>query len=286
MVIKKQFKNIKVQEFEEQYRQALYDFKLSERQQIYSSLPKDVLDDALTDEDRIANIVLNEEDQVVGFFVLHQFYQHEGYDTPEQVVYIRSLSINETYQGNGYGTQIMMFIPQYVQTVFPDFNHLYLVVDAENKGAWNLYERAGFMHTATKEEGPIGKERLYYLDLDAKYVSSLSLILNDEEYKYGINIIDLIKDGSKVGFIAVEQHDNRLNITSIEVDASERLSGIAQSALRQLSTFVRKNFEGINVITITLYGERNELKPLCLNSNFVAFEEGDDFVIFEKYINY
>ena len=286
MVIKKQFKNIKVQEFEEQYRQSLYDFKLSERQQIYSSLPKDVLDDALTDEDRIANIVLNEEDQVVGFFVLHQFYQHEGYDTPEQVVYIRSLSINEVFQGNGYGTQIMMFIPQYVQTVFPDFNHLYLVVDAENKGAWNLYERAGFMHTATKEEGPIGKERLYYLDLDAKYVSSLSLILNDEEYKYGINIIDLIKDGSKVGFIAVEQHYNRLNITSIEVDASERLSGIAQSALRQLSTFVRKNFEGINVITITLYGERNELKPLCLNSNFVAFEEGDDFVIFEKYINY
>jgi RimJ/RimL family protein N-acetyltransferase len=286
MVIKKQFKNIKVQEFEEQYRQALYDFKLSDRQQIYSSLPKDVLDDALTDEDRIANIVLNEEDQVVGFFVLHQFYQHEGYDTPEQVVYIRSLSINEAFQGNGYGTQIMMFIPQYVQTVFPDFNHLYLVVDAENKGAWNLYERAGFMHTATKEEGPIGKERLYYLDLDAKYVSSLSLILNDEEYKYGINIIDLIKDGSKVGFIAVEQHDNRLNITSIEVDASERLSGIAQSALRQLPTFVRKKFEGINVITITLYGERNELKPLCLNSNFVAFEEGDDFVIFEKYINY
>jgi RimJ/RimL family protein N-acetyltransferase len=286
MVIKKQFKNIKVQEFEEQYRQALYDFKLSERQQIYSSLPKDVLDDALNDEDRIANIVLNEKDQVVGFFVLHQFYQHEGYDTPEQVVYIRSLSINEAFQGNGYGTQIMMFIPQYVQTVFPDFNHLYLVVDAENKGAWNLYERAGFMHTATKEEGPIGKERLYYLDVDAKYVSSLSLVLNDEEYKYGINIIDLIKDGSKVGFIAVEQHDNRLNITSIEVDASERLSGIAQSALRQLPTFVRKNFEGINVITITLYGERNELKPLCLNSNFVAFEEGDDFVIFEKYINY
>ena len=28
-----------------------------------------------------------------------------------------------------------------------------------------MYERAGFMHTATKEEGPIGKERLYYLDL-------------------------------------------------------------------------------------------------------------------------
>ena len=25
-----------------------------------------------------------------------------------------------------------------------------------------MYERAGFMHTATKEEGPIGKERLLF----------------------------------------------------------------------------------------------------------------------------
>ncbi|MCD8864869.1 GNAT family N-acetyltransferase [Staphylococcus arlettae] len=286
MVIKKQFKNITVQPFEEQYRTKLYDFKLSERQQIYSSLPKTVLDDAIKDEDRIANIVLNEQNKVIGFFVLHQYYQHEGYDTPKKVVYVRSLSINEKYQGNGYGTKIMMFLPQYVQYLFPEFNHLYLVVDAENKGAWNVYERAGFMHTATKEEGPIGKERLYYLDLDSKYVSSLMLKLNQDDVKYGIHMIDLLKDGQKVGFIGVEQHEERLNITSIEVDQAQRSSGIAQSALRQLSTFVRKYFEGVNVITITLYGERNELDTLCLNSNFVEVESGDDFSIFEKYINY
>ncbi|WP_204171603.1 GNAT family N-acetyltransferase [Staphylococcus sp. GDY8P100P] len=286
MVIKKQFKNITVQPFEEQYRTKLYDFELSERQQIYSSLPKTVLDDAIKDEDRIANIVLNEQNKVIGFFVLHQYYQHEGYDTPKKVVYVRSLSINEKYQGNGYGTEIMMFLPQYVQYLFPEFNHLYLVVDAENKGAWNVYERAGFMHTATKEEGPIGKERLYYLDLDSKYVSSLMLKLNQDDVKYGIHMIDLLKDGQKVGFIGVEQHEERLNITSIEVDQAQRSSGIAQSALRQLSTFVRKYFEGVNVITITLYGERNELDTLCLNSNFVEVESGDDFSIFEKYINY
>lgn len=286
MVIKKQFKNITVQPFEEQYRTKLYDFELSERQQIYSSLPKTVLDDAIKDEDRITNIVLNEQNKVIGFFVLHQYYQHEGYDTPKKVVYVRSLSINEKYQGNGYGTKIMMFLPQYVQYLFPEFNHLYLVVDAENKGAWNVYERAGFMHTATKEEGPIGKERLYYLDLDSKYVSSLMLKLNQDDVKYGIHMIDLLKDGQKVGFIGVEQHEERLNITSIEVDQAQRSSGIAQSALRQLSTFVRKYFEGVNVITITLYGERNELDTLCLNSNFVEVESGDDFSIFEKYINY
>ncbi|RIO68059.1 GNAT family N-acetyltransferase, partial [Mammaliicoccus sciuri] len=254
MVIKQNFENIIVQEFEEKYRQALYDFNLNERQQIYSSLPKDVLDDAINDEDRIANIALNEAGDVVGFFVLHQYYQHEGYDTPSQVIYVRSLSVNEDYQGYGYGTKMMMYLPQYVQDLFPNFNHLYLVVDAENKGAWNVYERAGFMHAATKEEGPIGKERLYYLDLDSKHVSSLKLKPNTDEQPFNIHIIDLIKDGQTVGFIAIERHDGRMNSSKIEVNKEKRHHGRAESALRQLATYVRKHFSDVALLTITRYG--------------------------------
>ncbi|RIN04970.1 GNAT family N-acetyltransferase, partial [Staphylococcus shinii] len=259
---------------------------LNERQQIYSSLPKDVLDDAINDEDRIPNIALNEAGDVIGFFVLHQYYQHEGYDTPSQVIYVRSLSVNEDYQGYGYGTKMMMYLPQYVQDLFPNFNHLYLVVDAENKGAWNVYERAGFMHAATKEEGPIGKERLYYLDLDSKHVSSLKLKPNTDEQPFNIHIIDLIKDGQKVGFIAIERHDGRMNISKIEVNKDKRHHGIAESALRQLATYVRKHFDDVELLTITLFGENNELKSLCINSNFVEIEAADDFIVFEKYINY
>ena len=54
MFIKKDFDDITVQVFEEKYRDALNQFELSERQQIYSSLPQTVLDDALKDENRIA----------------------------------------------------------------------------------------------------------------------------------------------------------------------------------------------------------------------------------------
>ena len=272
--------------FEEKYREAVNEFKLSERQQIYSSLPKTVLDDALNDENRVANIAMNQEGQVVGFFVLHQYYQHEGYDTPENVVYVRSLSVNEKYQGHGYGTKMMMFLPQYVQKLFPDFNHLYLVVDAENKGAWNVYERAGFMHTATKEEGPIGKERLYYLDLDSKHVSSLRLVESETSNEANIHVINLLKDNEKVGFIAIEQIEDRMRISAIEVNKEHRNEGIAESALRQLPTYIRKHFDDIKVLAITLYGENNELKPLCDNSNFVVIEEAEDYVLFEKYINY
>lgn len=286
MIKSKRFDDITIHLFEEQYRDALYQFKLSERQRIYSSLPKEVLDDALEDPNRVANVVFNEKGEIIGFFVLHQHYQHEGYDTPEEVVYIRSLSINEAYQGHGYGTKIMMNLPEYVQTVFPDFGHLYLVVDAENEAAWNVYERAGFMHTATKEEGPIGKERLYYLDLSSKYVSSLKLKRSDQSDLGPVDIINLTLNQEKVGFLAIEQFQTRLIIRAVLVEDEYRELGIAQNALRQLSTYVRQNYEKIEVLEVMLFGSRNELKPLFQKSNFVETIMTEDYTMFEKYINY
>ncbi|PTG07336.1 GNAT family N-acetyltransferase [Staphylococcus chromogenes] len=286
MIKNKCFDDITIHLFEEQYRDALYQFKLSERQRIYSSLPKEVLDDALEDPNRVANVVFNEKEEIIGFFVLHQHYQHEGYDTPEEVVYIRSLSINEAYQGHGYGTKIMMNLPEYVQTVFPDFSHLYLVVDAENEAAWNVYERAGFMHTATKEEGPIGKERLYYLDLSSKYVSSLKLKRSDQSDLGPVDIINLTLNQEKVGFLAIEQFQTRLIIRAVLVEDEYRELGIAQNALRQLSTYVRQNYEKIEVLEVMLFGSRNELKPLFQKSNFVETIMTEDYTMFEKYINY
>ncbi|WP_019165785.1 GNAT family N-acetyltransferase [Staphylococcus delphini] len=282
----KRFDDITIQLYDKQYRDALYQFELNERQRIYSSLPKEVLDDALNDENRVANIVLNDQDEVIGFFVLHQHYQHEGYDTPYEVVYIRSLSINEAYQGNGYGTKIMMTLPEYVQMIFPDFNHLYLVVDAENEAAWNVYERAGFMHTATKEEGPIGKERLYYLDLDHKYVSSLKLIKSENSKAGPIEIVNFILDEQKVGFLAIEAFNERLIIRALYVDDAHRDTGIAQNALRQLATYVRKENHDTTVIEVTLFGPNHQLTPLFVKSNFVETLTTDDYVTLEKYINY
>lgn len=286
MLKSKRFSDITIHLYEEQHRESLYKFELSERQRIYSSLPKEVLDDAIEDPNRVANVVLNDDGDVVGFFILHQRYQHEGYDTPEEVVYIRSLSINERFQGNGYGTKIMMNLPEYVQSVFPDFGHLFLVVDAENESAWNVYERAGFMHTATKEEGPIGKERLYYLDLSSKYVSSLKLHRSDQSDEGPVDIIDLKVNGHKVGFLGIEQFQKRIIIRSVHVYDEHRESGIAQNALRQLSTYVRQKYTDVDVLEVTLFGSRNGLKPLFQKSNFVETIVAEDYVMFEKYINY
>lgn len=52
------FEGITLKAFDEQYRSAINDFDLNERQQIYSSLPKEVIDDAINDADRIANVAI------------------------------------------------------------------------------------------------------------------------------------------------------------------------------------------------------------------------------------
>ena len=95
-----------------------------------------------------------------------------------------------------------------------------------------------------------------------------------------------LKDDQKVGFIALEHLDTHLNIAAIEVYKDQRKEGIAGSALRQLPTYVRKHFKEIRSIGITLFGENNELKPLCISSGFVETDQSDDLVIFKKYINY
>ncbi|SUM34284.1 acetyltransferase [Staphylococcus gallinarum] len=93
------------------------------------------------------------------------------------------------------------------------------------------------------------KKDCIILDLDSKYVSSLKLQKSTDETPYNIHMIDLLKDGQKVGFIAIEKHENRMNISSIEVNEDERHHGIAESALRQLSTYIRKHFNDVAVLT-------------------------------------
>lgn len=67
MIKSKRFDDITIHLYEEQYRDALYRFKLNERQRIYSSLPEEVLDDALNDPNRKANVVLNNDGMLLVF---------------------------------------------------------------------------------------------------------------------------------------------------------------------------------------------------------------------------
>lgn len=275
--------DISIREFTEADRKHLENYILSERQRAYSSMPLEVLDDALNDINRTANVVVTSDGKTVGFFVLHKHYQHEGYSTPHEVVYVRSLSINEKYQGNGYGTAVAQNLPVYVQENFSSFDHLFLVVDGENAGAWNLYERAGFLHLATKEEGPIGKERLYYLDLNRSYVPNLKLEFDEDTTIPKVKIL-LKQDDGEVGYIDAEQNGSTLEIKHIFVEEEHRSEGVAESAMRQFATAVRKRLGTVDTASVTVSDPAFE--KLFTNAGFARGDDGGDMNRYVKLIRY
>lgn len=277
--------DIIIRDFREEDRDGLKAFELSEKQAVYSSLPVDVLDDAIDDPNRTPCVVQNEAGETVGFFVLHKHYQHEGYDTPHEVVYIRSLSINEKLQGRGYGTKVAMILPEYVQGKYTTLDHFYLVVDAENQAAWSLYERAGFMHTATKEDGPIGKERLYYLDLDQKYVHNVKLKLDESAVLPKVKIDIVLNKKEKVGYIEGEVDKEVLRIAHLYIELGERNRGIASTALRQLGTFLRRNVPEVRDLIVHTDDAAEKIR-LFERVGFVKFEEDGNSKLYKKYINY
>ena len=274
---------INIRKFTEADRKHLETYELNEKQQVYSSMPLEVLDDALADKDRTANVVVTGDGKVIGFFVLHKHYQHEGYDTPHEVVYVRSLSINEKYQWNGYGTTVAQNLPVYVQENFSAFDHLYLVVDGENAGAWNLYERAGFLHLATKEEGPIGKERLYYLDLNRNYVPNLRLELDDSVDRPAVRII-LKMDDKEAGYIDAEIEGTALDIKHIFVDEKHRGEGVAESAMRQFATSVRRKLDMVETATVTV--KDPVYKNLFTAAGFVLVDSPGNTDRYTKLVRY
>ena len=275
--------DISIREFTEADRKHLENYILSERQRASSSMPLEVLDDALNDINRTANVVVTSDGKTVGFFVLHKHYQHEGYSTPHEVVYVRSLSINEKYQGNGYGTAVAQNLPVYVQENFSSFDHLFLVVDGENAGAWNLYERAGFLHLATKEEGPIGKERLYYLDLNRSYVPNLKLEFDEDTTIPKVKI--LLKQGDgEVGYIDAEQNGSTLEIKHIFVDEEHRSEGVAESAMRQFATAVRKRLGTVDTASVTV--SEPAFEKLFMNAGFAPGDDGGNMNRYVKLIRY
>lgn len=277
--------NIEIRPFEEADRTELEKFKLSGAQLEYTSLPLEVLDDAVGDEERMPCVVVSEEDGVIGFFVLHKHYRHEGYDTVKEAVFVRSLSINEDVQGKGYGTEVAMNLPLFVQEHFSDFDHLHLVVDAENTAAWNLYERAGFIHTATKEDGPVGFERLYYLDLDRKYVSNIKLKLNEEEGLPHLKV-DIVLDNEQViGYLEGTVDEETLHLKAVFVEPEKRKRGVASSALRQLGTFLRRNVGGVSVVAVEA-NEDQDINRLFEHVGFTRFKETEEAHSYIKYVKY
>src|SRR5699024_38529 len=117
-----------------------------------------------------------------------------------------------------------------------------------------------------KEDGPIGKERLYYLDLARSYVPNLKVVLDEEAESPNVQF-NLVLDDLVAGHIDGEITEKKLLINNIFVEEEFRERGIAESAVRQLGTAVRNNLKTVD--TVEVFVSESELTDIVTRACFV-----------------
>lgn len=279
-MLKERFqKMIIIEKFEEKYRESLARFILSNQQLNYTNVPLAILEYAISNINSTPFVVLNNLKEVVGFFVLESYYQYPGFSTGRNVSYILSLSINEAYQGNGYGKKLILSIPNFVKKYAGEIKDLYLVVDYENTTALNLYEEAGFCHVASIECGGIGEERLYHLNLQHNYVNDISLnILQNNIPEISIDILkEKVHTIGKIKGVIIENH---FVIQSIDCSNDDN---VLIKSLRKLPPVLREISSNIEVIELQVLNSR-KFSEIASKGNFVKVNENNNKFTYYRFI--
>ncbi|MBJ7897662.1 GNAT family N-acetyltransferase [Bacillus atrophaeus] len=143
----------------------LADFELKETDKRFTALPKDVLTQAITIQDRYPVVILK-EDLPVGFFILHISKETIApYSNNPYAILLSALSINSVHHGKGYAKQAMLQLPAFVSAYFPWSDEILLAVNHLNTRAKHLYLKTGFLDKGRRKIGPIGEQLIlhYYL---------------------------------------------------------------------------------------------------------------------------
>lgn len=130
------------------------EYKLLEEQDL--ELMLDFIDDENTryEEDNLISFlnkentygfVARDERKIVGFAYGYTLIRPDG----KVDFYLHAIDIMTDYQGNGYGTELMNFIKQYVNEI--GCRKMFLITNKSNISACKCYEKAGGINNADDE---------------------------------------------------------------------------------------------------------------------------------------
>lgn len=137
---------------------ALLALELPADQVPFTTLPAELLERARGDA-HLLPVVITEGGAAIGLFALATGPHRDKYlpQPDPDAVALSSLSLDERVQGRGLGTRAVQLVPDFVRQHLPHARRVILVVNRRNERAKRVYERAGFMVTATRE-GRIGPQ--------------------------------------------------------------------------------------------------------------------------------
>ena len=145
---------LELRHFSDEYMDTLNTFRLPEEQVQFTSLPNNYKE--VTDgQHRI--VILNDKEPV-GFFLLHSTERVKEYSDNPQAMLLTALSINQSKQGKGYAKKAMLLLRDFITNEFPNCNEIVLAVNHRNIAAQQLYLKVGFQDTGIRRIGPIGEQ--------------------------------------------------------------------------------------------------------------------------------
>lgn len=144
--------------------QALLSFELPEEQEQFTALPKDVMESG---EGQFPVVIVKNNDNPVGFFILHATKRVKEYSDNPHAMLLTALSINYLQQGKGYAGKSMAQLHSFLKRQFPSCCEVVLAVNRRNLAAQKLYEKAGFQDTGRRKMGKIGEQYIYSLSINS-----------------------------------------------------------------------------------------------------------------------
>jgi len=135
---------------------AVKNYQLSN--QINSQHPEEVIRTSKDDPARYPVGIYDKQANLVGFMCLHVGASPDFYDMEnENYVLLRSMSIDDRYQGQGVGTESLRFIFDFIsKEIDSHITDVVLAVNEKNIGAQKCYEKAGFTPRPEKKMGRLG----------------------------------------------------------------------------------------------------------------------------------
>ncbi|WIL34380.1 GNAT family N-acetyltransferase [Bacillus stercoris] len=140
----------------------LQSFTLTNDDKRFTSLPKEVLSQALGIQDRYPVVILK-DDLPVGFFILHASRETlASYSNNPFALLLSSLSLNAVHHGKGYAKKAMLLLPSFVSGYFPWCDEIILAVNHLNIRAKHLYMKCGFLDKGRRRIGPLGEQLILH----------------------------------------------------------------------------------------------------------------------------
>lgn len=140
------------------------DYRLSEEQMAYTSLPLDAIKKCEEEPSKIPVVILSDDDPA-GFFVLHGWEGVKAYSENKHAILVRGYSINPRFQGKGIAKASLSALDSFVQTHFPDKNEIILAVNHGNKSAQHVYKKVGFVDKGKRVMGRKGEQFILHKEL-------------------------------------------------------------------------------------------------------------------------